>query len=116
VSAYSWNSVCPMLRSRKPAEPGGAARLGQLDNAAVLPSPRQSPEPDLDLMNTPLDQPEAWLRGPIPGVPELLQPVAHALQQALEDCRRLASGLDPADLWCTPGGAASVGFHLRHMT
>jgi uncharacterized damage-inducible protein DinB len=66
-------------------------------------------------MNTPLDRPEAWLRGPIRGVPELLQPVAHALQQAQEDCRRLAAGLDSADLWHTPGGAASVGFHLRHM-
>jgi hypothetical protein len=61
-------------------------------------------------------QPEAWLRGPVPGVPEPLQPVAHALVQALEDVERLAAGLDAAALWTGPGGAASVGFHLRHMT
>ena len=44
-----------------------------------------------------------------------LQPVAHALLQALEDVERIALGLDEADLWARPGGAASVGFHLRHM-
>jgi hypothetical protein len=59
-------------------------------------------------------QPEAWLRGPVPGVPEALQPVAHALVQAMEDAERLTTGLHPADLWTSPGGAATVGFHLRH--
>lgn len=60
-------------------------------------------------------QPEAWLRGPVPGVPIQLQPVAHALIQAVEDVERLTSGLDAGELWAEPGGAASVGFHLRHM-
>jgi hypothetical protein len=59
-------------------------------------------------------QPEPWLRGPVPGVPPLLQPVAHALLQALEDIRRVVTPLGNDALWARPGGAASVGFHVRH--
>lgn len=58
---------------------------------------------------------EAWLRGPVPGVPIPLQPVAHALVQALEDAERVVSEFGDADLWVRVGGAASAGFHLRHM-
>ncbi|HEX5830091.1 MAG TPA: DinB family protein, partial [Gemmatimonadaceae bacterium] len=59
--------------------------------------------------------PEPWLRGPVPGVPDELQPAAHALLQAREDLPRAAAGLAPTELWMRPGGAASVGFHLRHL-
>jgi hypothetical protein len=59
-------------------------------------------------------QPEPWLRGPVPDVPPLLQPVAHALLQAVEDIRRVVTPLDSSALWARPGGAASVGFHVRH--
>lgn len=58
---------------------------------------------------------EAWLRGPLPGIPALLLPVAHALVQAKEDLRAATLDLTPAQLWERPGGAASVGFHLRHI-
>jgi hypothetical protein len=57
---------------------------------------------------------EPWLRGPVAGVPPLLQPVAHALLQAVEDMRRVVPPLDRDALWARPGGAASVGFHVRH--
>ena len=60
------------------------------------------------------ESPEPWLRGPVPDVPPLLQPVAHALLLALEDVRRVASPLSSDLLWARPGGAPSVGFHLRH--
>lgn len=60
--------------------------------------------------------PDAWLRGPVPGVPDELQPVAHALQQAREDIARVASAVPRQALWHQPGGAASAGYHLRHMT
>jgi DinB superfamily len=50
----------------------------------------------------------------IPGISPLLQPVAHALLQAVEDIRRAASPLSMAHLWTRPGGAPSVGFHVRH--
>jgi uncharacterized damage-inducible protein DinB len=59
--------------------------------------------------------PEAWLRGPIPGIDPMLMPTAHALVQASEDLARAASGLSVAELWTKPGGAASVGFHLKHI-
>ncbi|MCA1583415.1 MAG: DinB family protein [Acidobacteria bacterium] len=59
--------------------------------------------------------PEPWLRGAIPGIPALLQPAAHAFQMALEDTERVVEGLTPDQLWREPGGAASVGFHLRHL-
>jgi hypothetical protein len=59
--------------------------------------------------------PEAWLRGPIEGVPPLLMPAAHALVQVREDAARALAGLTPAELWAQPGGAASVAYHLRHL-
>lgn len=58
---------------------------------------------------------EAWLRGPIDGVQPVLQPAAFALIQAREDIERAAAGLAPDALWATPGGAAPVGYHLRHL-
>jgi uncharacterized damage-inducible protein DinB len=60
--------------------------------------------------------PEVWLRGPVPGVPQLLQHVAHALLQAAEDVERMTAGLPADQLWTRPGGAACIGFHLQHLT
>ena len=36
---------------------------------------------------------EAWLGGPVEGVPPLLMPVAHALIQTVTDVRRAAADL-----------------------
>lgn len=60
--------------------------------------------------------PEQWLRGPVPGVPPLLQPVAHALLQARDEVTTGLHDFDEAWLWKKPGGAASVGFHLQHLS
>jgi uncharacterized damage-inducible protein DinB len=59
--------------------------------------------------------PEVWLRGPVPGVPGSLQPVAHALLQSLEDVERAAAPLTREQLWARPAGVAAVGFHLLHL-
>ena len=59
--------------------------------------------------------PEPWLRGPIPGIAALLQPAAHAFVMSLEDCDTAAAELTVDELWTSPGGAASVGYHLRHL-
>jgi uncharacterized damage-inducible protein DinB len=59
--------------------------------------------------------PEVWLRGPVPEVPAELMPAAHALLQIAEELDRLVTTLSPSDLWDRPGGAASIGFHLRHL-
>jgi uncharacterized damage-inducible protein DinB len=60
-------------------------------------------------------EPEPWLRGPLPDVDPYLMPAAHALVQSGEDLARAVEGLDAQALWARPGGAASVGFHLRHI-
>ena len=59
---------------------------------------------------------EVWLRGPIPGIPALLQPVAHALLQAREEVNDLMQGFPDPLLWERPAGVASVGFHLQHLS
>ena len=61
-------------------------------------------------------RPEPWLRGPVPGIPALLQPAAHAFLLSIEDCEHAAVGLTTDALWLSPGGAASIGnSHLRHL-
>ena len=60
--------------------------------------------------------PEVWLRGPLPNIPSLLQPVAHALLQAREEVVALMQGFPDALLWERPGGVASPGFHLQHLS
>lgn len=59
--------------------------------------------------------PEPWLRGPVAGIPSLLQPAAHAFQMSIEDCEAAVRDLGPERLWIEPDGAASLGFHLRHL-
>ncbi|UOQ75977.1 DinB family protein [Hymenobacter sp. 5516J-16] len=59
--------------------------------------------------------PEVWLRGPLPDVPPLLQPVAHALLQAREELQAALLGFPDQLLSVRPAGVASVEFHLRHL-
>jgi hypothetical protein len=42
-------------------------------------------------------------------------PAAHALLQAREDVGLVVRELTTEQLWTRPGGAASAGFHLRHL-
>ncbi|WP_108425254.1 DinB family protein [Flagellimonas amoyensis] len=60
--------------------------------------------------------PEYWLSGPIPNIPPLLQPAAHALLQSVREVKIYMVDFPEDSLWETPIGRASVGFHLRHMT
>jgi hypothetical protein len=59
-------------------------------------------------------EPEVWLRGPLPEYIDELQPVAHSLLQVREEIEAVVS-LTSAQLWSRPGGAASIGFHLKHL-
>ncbi len=59
---------------------------------------------------------EVWLRGPLPDIPPLLQPVAHALLQAQEEVAEIMQDFSEENLWKKPAGVASVGFHLQHLT
>jgi hypothetical protein len=60
--------------------------------------------------------PEVWLRGPLPNMPALLQPVAHALLQAREELNELMTCFPDDLLWEKPAGLASPGFHLQHLS
>ena len=60
--------------------------------------------------------PEFWLRGAVENIPSLLQPVAHALLQARDEVKELMKDFPDKLLWIKPGGAASVGFHLQHLS
>ena len=57
---------------------------------------------------------EVWLRGPLPDVIPELQPVVHSLLQVREEIAEGAT-IPPVQLWARPGGAASIGFHLKHL-
>lgn len=59
---------------------------------------------------------EEWLKGPVTGIPALLQPAAHALLQVRKELDALMKGFPDELLWERPGGAASAGFHLQHLT
>lgn len=61
-------------------------------------------------------KPEVWQRGPVEGVPSLLQPAAHAILQAREEVMALMKDFPENLLWIKPAGMASVGFHLQHLS
>ncbi len=58
---------------------------------------------------------EVWLRGPVEGYAPLVMPVVHALLQVREDVEETAGQASERELWASPGGAASAGFHLAHL-
>jgi uncharacterized damage-inducible protein DinB len=58
--------------------------------------------------------PEVWLRGAVPRIEPLLQPVAHSLLQCGEEVRYALADLSPAQLRARPEGAAAVAYHIRH--
>ena len=58
---------------------------------------------------------EWWQRGPVDGVPAVLQPVAHILLQVRESVDELVQGLSDAEWNARPAGVASAAFHVRHM-
>jgi uncharacterized damage-inducible protein DinB len=59
---------------------------------------------------------EVWQRGPVDGIAPLLQPVAHALLQAVEELQELLKDFQAELLWKRPANLASPAFHLQHMS
>lgn len=58
---------------------------------------------------------EVWQRGPVEGVPAVLQPVAHILLQVRESTGELVDGLTEEQWNARPANVASCAFHVRHM-
>jgi hypothetical protein len=59
--------------------------------------------------------PEAWLRGPLPGVHPLVMPVFFTFVQVLEDLAKHMQGLSREQVWQSTNGTASLGFHIQHI-
>ena len=59
---------------------------------------------------------EWWQRGPIEGVPAVLQPVAHILLQVQESVDEMVANLTEAEWNARPANVASAAFHVRHIT
>ena len=59
---------------------------------------------------------EWWQRGPIEGIPAVLQPVAHILLQVPESVGELVEGLTLDEWNARPAGVASAAFHVRHIS
>src|SRR3954462_8522761 len=58
---------------------------------------------------------EWWQRGPIAGVPAILQPVAHILLQVRESVGEIVEPLTERDWTARPAGVASAAFPVRHI-
>ena len=58
---------------------------------------------------------EWWQRGPVEGIPALVQPVAPILLQVRESVAELVAGVPPAAWNARPSGVAPVAFHVRHI-
>jgi len=48
------------------------------------------------------------------GVPALLQPVAHALVDAVEDVQKVVPPLSAQEIAARPGGSAPIAYHVTH--
>ena len=58
---------------------------------------------------------EWWQRGPVDGVPAVLQPVAHILLQVRESVGEMVAPLTEEEWNSRPANVASAAFHVRHM-
>jgi uncharacterized damage-inducible protein DinB len=58
---------------------------------------------------------EAWLGGPVEGVPALLMPAAHSFLQVKRELPTLLDGLSLEQIWRRPGASTSIGFHAIHL-
>jgi len=58
---------------------------------------------------------EWWQRGPIEGIPAVLQPIAHILLQVRESVGEIVEPLTEQEWNARPAGVASAAFHVRHI-
>jgi len=58
---------------------------------------------------------EWWQRGPIDGIPAVLQPIAHILLQVRESVGEIVGPLTEQEWNARPAGVASAAFHVRHI-
>lgn len=59
--------------------------------------------------------PEPWLRGVLPGFDPVAGHLLRASRQIQEDLTGAIAGLSTAQLWASPHGMTSAGFHAKHL-
>jgi hypothetical protein len=62
-----------------------------------------------------MSEPEAWMRGSIPGVDPVVSHLLRAARQIREDAEAALRDLSAAQIWSKPHGATSPGFHAKHL-
>lgn len=102
MPAYSDRNRAAWSLRLRPHLPGSVRRLNFSGRAMIRSLPMQT-------------LPEPWLRGPLPRIPWLLQPAAHAFVMAREDVTAAVANLTAEQVWRQPGGIASIGFHVAHL-
>jgi hypothetical protein len=61
------------------------------------------------------DPEEPWLRGVLPGLDPVIEHLLRASEQIREDIARALEPLSVAQVWATPDGMTSAGFHAKHL-
>lgn len=64
------------------------------------------PEPSLS---------EPWMRGIVAGVDPVIGHLLRAIEHIREDLERAIAPLSVEQLWATPNGMTSAGFHAKHL-
>ncbi len=70
-----------------------------------MPEPEPLPEP----------LPEPWMRGIVPGIDPVTGHLLRASEHIREDLERALAPLTTEQIWATPGGTTSAGFHAKHL-
>jgi DinB superfamily len=70
-----------------------------------MPEPNQ-PEPA---------KPEPWMRGIVPGLDPVIGHLLRASEHIREDLEHALAPLNRDQLWATPQGMTSAGFHAKHL-
>src|SRR5580693_4464671 len=59
--------------------------------------------------------PEPWMRGIVPGIDPVIGHLLRASEHIREDLERAIAPLSVEQLWATPNGMTSAGFHAKHL-
>ena len=60
-------------------------------------------------------EPEPWMRGIVPGIDPVIGHLLRASEHIREDIERAIAPLTVEQIWATPRGITSVGFHAKHL-
>jgi hypothetical protein len=71
------------------------------------------PEPERVLPERRIIEP--WMRGILPGIDPVRGHLLRAVEHIDEDLERAIEGLSAEQLWATPRGMTSAGFHAKHL-